>query len=88
MKRQQLSVLVAGVLALSLTACSSIGAGWKGLFGNSPMPPQAATAPAPANSATTTATTTASPAVTASPEVTASAAENGNASGTEPNAKN
>lgn len=84
MKRQQLSVILAGVLALSLTACSSIGAGWKGLFGNSPMPPQAATAPAPANSATTTA----SPAVTASPEVTASAAENGNASGTEPNAKN
>ncbi|MDQ2988139.1 MAG: hypothetical protein M3R60_03450 [Pseudomonadota bacterium] len=78
MKRQQQSVLLAGVLALSLTACSSIGAGWKGLFGSSPMPPQAAAAPAPAHSAATT----------ASPEVTASAAENGNASGSEPNAKN
>lgn len=78
MKRLQQSVLLAGVLALSLTACSSIGAGWKGLFGSSPMTPQAATAPAPANNATTS----------ASPAVTASAAENGNASGTEANVKN
>ncbi|HEU4372630.1 MAG TPA: hypothetical protein VFS02_04025 [Telluria sp.] len=78
MKRLQQSVLLAGVLALSLTACSSIGTGWKGLFGSSPMPPQAATAPAPANGATTT----------ASPTVTASAAERGNASASEPNEQN
>ena len=76
MKRLQQSVLLAGVLALSqLTACSSIG--WRG-FGSSPMPPQAASAPAPNSSATTT----------ASPAMTASAAENGKASGNEPNAKN
>jgi hypothetical protein len=77
MKRQQQSVLLAGVLAISqLTACSAIG--WKG-FGSSPMPPQAATAPAAASSGAT------SP---ASPAVTASAADHGNASGNEPSGKN
>lgn len=78
MKRLQQSVLLAGVLALSLTACSSIGAGWKGLFGSSPMTPQAATAPAPAHNATTT----------ASPTVTASAAESSTASANEPSGQN
>lgn len=83
MKRQQYSVLLAGVLALSqLAACSSIG--WKG-FGNSPMPTQASTSPAPAASASAT---PASQAVTASApadtSVTASAAD----SATEPAEKN
>lgn len=77
MKRQQLSVLLAGVLALSqLAACSAIG--WKGL-GSSPMPPQAATAPTATSSGAS---------ATASPAVTASAAENGNASENEPSGKN
>lgn len=77
MKRQQLSVLLAGMLALSqLAACSSIG--WKG-FGSSPMAPQAATAPTATSSAAT---------ATASPAVTASAAENGNAAANEPSGKN
>lgn len=37
MKRTTQSVLLAGLLALSLAACSSLSAGWKGLWGNGPV---------------------------------------------------